>query len=213
MEIARLATLVSALLIAGCDFGIDTKGLVGDGSIPDVAQSDAPSDSAPSDAGSDAVAEAGATTLLGDTKAESTSVTVAASTPDGFRFQASASGSAKTVWVYVDSQSSGAAFDVGLYDDDATTTPAQPKNLLAQATFSSPSPGGWSSQALPATTITSGAYYWIVVNVTSGTLYYRIAGGTSGSLESVSATSPLLPTSWSTSKTAMDGPASMYVTN
>ncbi len=206
MELSRLATFAATLLIGACDFGVDTKGLSGgDAAAADVVSLDT---------GAEAAVDSGASVLFGDTNQEATSYAVTPSTPDGYRFLAGASGSAQTVWVYVDAQtSSGTTFDVGIYDEDTTTTPAQPKSLLAQATFSSVTPGAWNSSALSASTsVITNAACWIVV-VANGTLYVDRAGGTSGSLESVSASSSTLPSAWSMQSNAMDGPASMYVTN
>jgi hypothetical protein len=198
MEVFRFG-LALCLFVSACDFGIDTTGLAGEGGF--VADTG-------SDAGQDDTAPPH---LFGDTDVESTQDNVATGDPDGFRYQAVAGGDAQTVWVYVDSQTSGASFDVGIYDDDASGSPEKPKGLLAFATFSSPS-SGWASQALnQSITITQGSFYWIVLHPTSGTLYYRNTGSSSGSLESVSANMGSLPTTWSTTSTANDGPASMYV--
>jgi hypothetical protein len=206
MELFRLATFAATLLIGACDFGVDTKGLSGgDAATGDVVSLDVATSS---DSG-------GPSVLFGDTNQETTSFALAPSTPDGYRFVASASGTAQTVWVYVDAQTtSGTTFDVGVYDEDTTTSPAQPKSLLAQATFSSVTSGAWNSLTLSSSVpVVTNAAYWIVVVTTNGTLYVDRAGGTSGSLESVSATSSTLPTTWSMQSNAMDGPASMYVTN
>jgi hypothetical protein len=215
MAVSRFVLFASIVAIAACDFGINTTGLAGEGGVlPDtgsdvVSPADAGDETIVADSGPDV--PVGPAHLFGDTNVESTQDSIAMSTPDGFRHQAVAGGNAQTVWIYVDSQTSGATFDVGIYDDDNTTTPEQPKGLLAFASFSSVT-SGWNSQTLSTPiTITQDSYYWIVVNVTNSTLYYRNAGSTSGSLESVSATSTALPTSWSPVDHAFDGPASMYV--
>ncbi len=204
----------AALLIGACDFGIDTKGLSGgDAAVSDSAVPDAPSDVASTP---DVATETGPTitTLLGDTSTEALLTTLLSGTPTAYQFTATASGNAANVWIYADGQTNGpTSLAVGIYDDDSTTTPSQPKSLLAQATFASLSGGAWNSASLAGATISSGSKYWIVVLVTNGTLYYRNAGGTSGSLHSSSSSSSTLPTSWSVTTTAMDGPASMYVTN
>jgi len=207
--------LALCLFMGACDFGIDTTGLAGEGGfVPDTGsdvvvpidtgdETTPPADTGPIDTGPPY--------LFGDTNVESNAVTVQTNAPDGYRYQAIAGGTAQTVWVYVDPQTSGATFDVGIYDDDATSSPEKPKGLLAFATFTSPS-SGWASQTLnQSITITQDSFYWIVLHPTSGTLYYRNVGGTSGSLENVSATNATLPSTWSSASTANDGPASMYV--
>ena len=206
--------LVLGLFMGACDFGIDTTGLAGEGGfVPDtgsdvVTPVDSGDESTPVDTGPQ---DTGPPHLFGDTNVESTQDNVQTNDPDGYRYQAIAGGTAQTVWVYVDSQTSGASFDVGIYDDDATSAPEKPKGLLAFATFTSPS-SGWVSQSLnQSITITQDSFYWIVLHPTSGTLYYRNVGGTSGTLENVSANNASLPSSWSSVKTATDGPASMYV--
>lgn len=206
--------LIFCLALGACDFGIDTTGLAGEGGfIPDTGSDvvqpiDSGDESTPVETGP---IDTGPPHLFGDTDVESTQDNVMTNDPDGYRYQAIAGGTAQTVWVYVDSQTSGASFDIGIYDDDSTTTPAQPKGLLAFATFSSPS-SGWVQQSLnQSITITQGSFYWIVLHPTSGTLYYRNAGSGGGGLENVSANTATLPATWSSVNNATDGPASMYV--
>ena len=216
MAVSRFVLFASIAAIAACDFGINTTGLAGEGGVlPDTGGGDVVVP--PVDAGDETVADVapdvpvGPAHLFGDTNVEATQDNVTMSTPDGFRYQAIAGGNAQTVWVYVDAQTSGATFDVGIYDDDSATSPAQPKGLLAFATFTSPS-SGWVSQTLSSSiTITNGSFYWIVVHPTTGTLFYRNAGSSGGGLENVSANNASLPTSWSSVSTTTNGPASMYV--
>jgi hypothetical protein len=207
---------VCCLFMGACDFGIDTTGLAGEGGfVPDtgsdvVQPTDGADESTPPD--DTGPVDTGLPHLFGDTDVESNTDNVMTNDPDGYRYQAIAGGTAQTVWVYVDSQTSGVSFDVGIYDDDATGSVAQPKGLLAFATFSSPS-SGWVSQSLnQAITITQDSFYWIVLHPTNGTLYYRNTGGASGSLENVSTNNASLPANWSSVNNANDGPASMYVT-
>jgi hypothetical protein len=204
--------LVLCLGLGACDFGIDTTGLAGEGGfVPDTGgdvvvvpdggdESTPPADTGPVDTGPPH--------LFGDTNVESTQDNVQTNDPDGYRYQAIAGGTAQTVWVYVDSQTSGTSFDVGLYDDNGST----PKGLLAFATFTAPS-SGWVSQPLnQSITITQDSFYWIVLHPTNGTLYYRNAGSSGGGPENVSANNATLPSTWSSVNGATDGPASMYVT-
>jgi len=207
---------VFCLFAGACDFGIDTTGLAGEGGfVPDTGsdvgqpmdggdETTPPDETGPPD-------DTGPAHLFGDTNVESNADNVASGDPDGYRYQAIAGGDAQTVWVYVDAQTNGASFEVGIYDDDDTTSPESPKGLLAFATFSSPS-SGWVSQPLnQSITITQDSFYWIVVHPTGGTLYDRNTNSSSGSLENVSANSSSLPSTWSSVANANDGPASMYV--
>jgi hypothetical protein len=202
--------------MGACDFGINTTGLAGEGGLVSDSGSDA--FAPPDDAGDESTppdetstGDTGTTYLFGDTNVESNQDNVSLDDPDGFRYQAIAGGSAQTVWVYVDSQN-GTTFDVGIYDDNAGTTPAQPKGLLAFTTFTTPS-SGWQQQSLnQSITITQGSFYWIVLHPTNGTIFYRDTGSTSGSVENVSANSATLPTTWTSVNDSLDGPASMYVT-
>jgi len=207
MSFRRVALVALPLLFVRCDFGIDTKGLAGDAAPPDdVSQGDDAAD----EATPDVVAP---TVLLGDSDVEGIQGSSVQNAPDGYRFVASSSGNATAVWIYVDAATDSAAtLDVGIYDDDSSTTPSQPKSLLAQASFGSVTPDSWNSQTIPSTAITSGSTYWIVVLSKSGTFYYRNAGGTSGSLESVSSSATSLPSTWAVPTTKNDGPASMYLT-
>jgi hypothetical protein len=213
MAASRFVLFASIAAIAACDFGINTTGLAGEGGVlpdtgGDAMPADAGDETTPEDSGSDVPV---GPQLFGDTNVESTTDSVGTNVPDGFRYQAIAGGNGQTVWIYVDAQTSGATFDVGIYDDDNSTSPEQPKGLLAFATFSSVT-SGWNSQSLSSSiTITQDSFYWIVVNPTASTLFYRNTGSSSGSLESVSATSTALPTSWSMTDHSFDGPASMYV--
>jgi hypothetical protein len=210
--------LVCCLFLGACDFGIDTTGLAGEGGfVPETGSDATPPDDAgdeptpPDDTGPPD--ETGTPYLFGDMNVESAQDDVSADDPDGFRYAAIAGGTAQTVWVYVDSQTNNTtSFDVGIYDDDATSTPQKPKGLLAYATFTAPS-SGWVSQTLnQSITITEDSFYWIVVHPTNGALYYRNVGGGGGTLENVSANSATLPATWSSVNNATDGPASMYVT-
>src|SRR5438445_12192178 len=189
MDVLRFG-LALCLFASACDFGIDTTGLAGEGGfVPDTGsdvtqQNDAGDESVQDAPGPDT---SGPTNLFGDTNVETNVDNVTTGDPDGYRYHASISGIAQYVWVYVDSQTSGTSFDVGIYDDDATSSPETPKGLLAFATFNSPS-SGWVSQLLNQNIqTTQGTFYWIVLRPTNGTLYYRNSGGTTGSLESVSA--------------------------
>jgi len=207
--------LICCLFVGACDFGIDTTGLAGEGGfVPDtgsdvVVQPDTGDETTPPpDTGP---VDTGPPHLFGDTNVESTQDNVAMNDPDGYRYQAIAGGTAQTVWVYVDAQTTGTDFDVGIYDDDNTTSPEQPKGLLAFATFTAPS-SGWVQQTLnQSITITQDSFYWIVLHPTTGTLYYRNTGSASGSLENVGANNATLPATWSSVGNANDGPASMYV--
>ena len=206
--------LIFCLGLGACDFGIDTTGLAGEGGfVPDtgsdvVVQPDAGDETTPPDTGP---IDTGPPHLFGDTNVEPTQDNVLMNDPDGYRYQAIAGGTAQTVWVYVDSQTSGTSFDVGIYDDDNTTTPASPKGLLAFATFSSPS-SGWVEQPLnQSITITQDSFYWIVLHPTTGTLYSRNAGSSGGGIENVGASTSTLPATWTSVNNATDGPASMYV--
>src|SRR6185295_10432645 len=102
-------------LFVACDFGIDTTGLAGEGGfIPDtgsdvVVQPDAGDETTPPpDTGP---IDTGPPHLFGDTNVESSQDTVQMNDPDGYRYQAIAGGTAQTVWIYVDSQTSGVDFD------------------------------------------------------------------------------------------------------
>jgi len=204
--------LICCLFVGACDFGINTTGLAGEGgSVPDTG-SDAVEETAPPvDVFVEPIDDSGPARFFGDPNVEPNQDNVLTNDPDGYRYQATAGGAAQTVFVYVDSQTSGASFDVGIYDDEPSTTPPQPKGLLAFATFSSPS-SGWVSQTLSSSiTVTNGSFYWIVVHPTTGTLFYRNAGSSGGGIENVSANNASLPTTWSSVDNATDGPASMYV--
>src|SRR6185436_1184579 len=111
--------LLGCLFVGACDFGINTTGLAGEGGfVPDtgsdvvVPPDDAGDETVPPDTGP---VDTGPPHLFGNTNVESNQDYVNMNDPDGYRYQAVAGGTAQTVWIYVDSQTSGTDFDVGIY--------------------------------------------------------------------------------------------------
>lgn len=138
---------------------------------------------------------ASATILLGNHSVASSQDNDAAGLAEAFSFGASASGTAQSISVYVDSDSSASGLAVGLYAGGS----GHPGSLLASGSMSAPAVGQWNEVTLNSTpTLSSGTTYWLAVLGTGGQLEFRDVGLGTGSCSENSAQSSLtsLPSSW-----------------
>ena len=117
-------------------------------------------------------------------------------TAEAFYYTATASGTASTFNLYVDSTNTAANIVVGVY---AGTTTA-PTTLLTVGSLSNPTPGAWNAVSINPISITSGSRYWLaVLNPTgeSGTIKFRTkASGTSKTSSQTNLAA--LPNTWTT---------------
>jgi hypothetical protein len=150
------------------------------------------------------------TTLVGDTTLKSFVDENAAGVAEAFQYTASASGTADRIYVYVDAGNAATRLVVGIYANNASDNPS---TLLAQATITAPTPGGWNTVALPAgATISAGTRYWIALLGPSGVGTARFRDGASGGRAQVSSQSNLtaLPATWSSGDSYSNSPMSAY---
>src|SRR5690349_11027283 len=78
---------------------------------------------------------------------------------EAFQATAASSGTLASLSVYVDSNSTATTLLAGVYSDSA----GNPGTLLAAGSLDSPVSAAWNLVPLPATSITSGAKYWIAI--------------------------------------------------
>lgn len=146
--------------------------------------------------------------LLGDQQIGTKTDTISKGTAKAFMKQADKTGRATSLSVYVASGST--ALVAGLY----TNNNGRPGTLLAQGTLSVPKAAKWNTVALPATTVTAGATYWIAILSPGGNLQVsdQVGGGKQASETSPYSTSSTLPSAWwSTGVTpSSDGPVAGY---
>lgn len=134
--------------------------------------------------------------LVGDNVIEAVVDSNVNGTAEAFSFAATASGTASTFNLYVDSTNTAANIIVGVY---AGTT-SNPTTLLASGLLSNPLPGTWNAIPISPISITSGSRYWLaVLNPKSepGVIKFRSksSGTSKGSLNTSLTT---LPTPWTT---------------
>lgn len=149
------------------------------------------------------------TVLLGDTSTESTTDSNPAGTAQAYQFTATASGTAATIHVYIDSSSAATHADLGIYDNSQFN---QPGTALARVSFL-PS-AGWNSVDISGQnlSIVSGTVYWLALMGDDDTLAYRDAGsGTPAS--SVESGLAKMPATWSETERWDVGNASVYVSS
>jgi hypothetical protein len=130
---------------------------------------------------------------------------------EAYRTTASSSGTATAARLYVDTGTTATELTMGVYADLG----GEPSSLLGTGKIPAPTPGAWNEVPLAAgVTLTSGQPYWIsLLSSGSGTLRWRDHAGGSGGPERTSASTTLtaLPSTWLTSGSYSDGPASAYL--
>ena len=132
--------------------------------------------------------------LVGNQTVQSTADNNAAGNPQAWSYTASASGTANSVSLYVDSGNAASSVTLGLYSDAS----GKPGSLLDSATVTSPNAGAWNSANLTGNVqLTQGTKYWLAVLGAGGTPYFRDTGAT-GSCTTVTAstTGSTLPQSF-----------------
>jgi len=152
----------------------------------------------------------GAVVLLGSQTVGAAQDNNPAGLAEAFQYTASASGTANTAYVYIDTSNTATQAVVGLYTNNSSNNPG---TLLAQATITNPVKGTWNSVALPAASVVAATKYWIAVlgPTGAGTIHFRDV--TSGSKAQISSQSNLstLPATWSAGTSYSNSPMSAYI--
>jgi hypothetical protein len=147
---------------------------------------------------------------LGNYSVASSQDNDAAGLAEAFNYTASASDSAQSISVYVDSGSSASGLAVGLYADNS----GHPGSLLTSGSMSAPVAGQWNQVTLNSTaTLSSGTTYWLAVLGTGGQLNFRDVNFGTGSCSENSSQSDLmsLPSNWTSGATWTTCSLSAYV--
>ena len=137
-------------------------------------------------------------TLVGNATVQSSANSNTAGTAEAFRTTARASGSTRSMSVYVASSNSAGTLVVGIYSDAS----GHPGTLLTKGTRSGLTAGAWNTLTVSAASVSSGRTYWVGLLGTAGTLQFR-GGAASGcrSEGSRSSTLTTLPATWQTGAT------------
>jgi hypothetical protein len=133
-------------------------------------------------------------------------------TAEAFQSVATASGSAQRLNVYVDESSAAEAIVAGVYSDDG----GRPGRLLGSGRLTSPAKGHWNTVVVPATEITQGTPYWLVLlgPDDTGVLRFRDLVDGAGGPTQISAQTWLheLPSTWRPGRSYANAPASVHLT-
>ncbi len=150
------------------------------------------------------------TFLLGDQVVEPKGDFNAAGLAEGFQATSGTTGTATSLSVYVDTNSTATTLIAGLYTDSG----GHPGLLLAQGALNAPVAGAWNDVPVASTGVSSGAKYWIVFLSPNGagTVRFRdsCCGGGSAAETSSQSALAILPSVWTTGGHYSDGPASGY---
>src|SRR5919201_3757632 len=137
--------------------------------------------------------------LFGDQQVESFVDSNAPGLAEAFQTVASASGTLRSISVYVDATSASKLLQVGLYTEGAT---GHPSLLLAHGALRNPVVGAWNTVILNPVAVTAGKHYWIALLDPIGTLRFRdrCCGGVGDAPSETSAQTSLatLPDIWAT---------------
>jgi hypothetical protein len=148
-------------------------------------------------------------TLIGNSTVQSGGDSNTAGTAEAFRTTASASGSARTMAVYVATANTAPTMVVGIYSD----ANGHPGTLLTKGTRSAPTAGAWNTVTVPAASLTNGRTYWVALLGTGGTLQFRSGPAGCRSEGSQSSSLTTLPSTWATGATWGTCPPSAYATS
>ena len=149
-------------------------------------------------------------TLVGDSTVQSSANSNTAGTAEAFRTTASASGSTRSMSVYVASSNTAGTLVVGIYSDAG----GHPGTLLTKGTKTGLTAGAWNTLSVSAASVTSAKTYWVGLLGTGGTLQFR-GGAASGCRSEGSRSSKLttLPATWQTGATWGSCAPSAYATS
>lgn len=130
-------------------------------------------------------------------------------TAEAFHFSASASGTANTFNLYVDSTNTAENIIVGVYAGTSTA----PSTLLTAGLLTNPLPGTWNAIPISPINIISGSRYWLaVLNPSSGQGIIKFRCKSSGTSKTSSQKNlASLPNTWTTGS-SYSGMISAYLT-
>jgi hypothetical protein len=151
-----------------------------------------------------------ATVLVGSAAIQNNVDSNAAGTAEAFQYTASATGTGRRIWIYIDAGSTATSVTVGLYSNTSSNNPG---SRLTQATITNPVKGAWNSVVLTTTpSLTNGGRYWIAVLGLGGRVQFRDTA--LGGLAQTSSQTTLsgLPLTWTPGTIYHNSPMSAYVT-
>jgi hypothetical protein len=148
--------------------------------------------------------------ILGSNVVQSHQDYLSAGQAEAFSLQATASGFAGAIHLYIDSRNRAGTVVVGLYSNAGN----RPGSLLSTGSGAASTAGTWTTVSIAPSQLTSGTTYWLAILGEGGTLRYRDHGhGPCPSQTSAQTSLGELPASWSTGRAYADCPASAYVTS
>jgi pectate lyase len=148
--------------------------------------------------------------LLGSNVVQSHQDYLSAGQAEAFSLQATASGFAGAIHLYIDSHNRAGTVVVGLYSNAGN----RPGSLLTTGSGAASAAGTWTTVSIAPSQLASGTTYWLAILGEGGTLRYRDYGhGPCPSQTSAQTSLAGLPASWSTGRAYADCPASAYVTS
>jgi hypothetical protein len=146
---------------------------------------------------------------LGSNVVQSHQDYLSAGQAEAFSLQATASGFAGAIHLYIDSRNRAGTVVVGLYSNAGN----RPGSLLSAGSGAASTAGTWTTVSIAPSQLTSGTTYWLAILGEGGTLRYRDRSrGPCPSQTSAQTSLGGLPASWSTGRAYADCPASAYVT-
>jgi hypothetical protein len=135
-------------------------------------------------------------------------------TAESFQYTAAASGSVSTFHVYLDATNAATTAVVGVYADRS----GEPGALLSAGRSRTVTSGSWNAISVPAVVLEAGKRYWLSVLGPrgDGEIRFRDVPEPEGGPTRLSAAQDLsfwrgLPSTWSTSRTFANSPASLYL--
>ena len=151
---------------------------------------------------------AGSQSLLGDENVATANDSNSTGVAQAFQYQATTSGTATDIEVYVASGTTATTIRAGLYSDVS----GEPASLLASGTLSSPETQAWNDVSISGATISEGQKYWIALLPTNGQLDYRdTAGGSAASYVDSNHSLTALPQAYAPGSEYNVSPMSAYV--
>jgi hypothetical protein len=131
----------------------------------------------------------------------------AAGLAEALQYTASATGTARTLSLYIDAGSAAKSVVVGLYADGG----GKPGALLTQGTITSPQAAAWNTVSVSAAQVSAGTKYWLALLGVGGRVNFRdVASGAGPTQNSAQANLSGLPSTWGSGANWANSPASFY---
>ncbi|MHB8683321.1 MAG: kelch repeat-containing protein, partial [Dehalococcoidia bacterium] len=147
--------------------------------------------------------------LVGDQAIEAQVDSNAAGMAEAAQFTAVASGTASSLFVYIDAGNTASSAAVGLYTNNGANDPG---TLLAQGNIPSLVSGAWNAAAISPVSITAGTAYWIALlgPAAGGIIKFRDVQTGGRTQMSSQTTLTSLPGVWSPGTSYSNSPMSAY---